>query len=243
MGIILGITSGKGGTGKSTVAAGLGFAISEGKKSVLLVDLDEGLRCLDVLIGIDNQTVYDLGDVLCGMDYSSAIYASPAYSGLYVMPAPASVGTITVEGLKKFTENIKDKFDAVIFDFPAGANLKLYSALGKTAQFITVCNMDCISVRDASVIERGLPDTVNEPRLIINKFNLEYVKSGTFGNIDSIIDGAATRLLGIVPVSMELSLLSNNHGLSRKGKANLSFIRIARRLFGEDVKLPEIKKI
>ena len=243
MSTVLGVVSGKGGTGKSTVSCGLAIAFSKLKKSVLLVDLDEGLRCIDLIMGVDSKVVYDLGDILSGADFEEAIYPAAGYPVIHIVPAPITPGTLSPDALINFLNQATKRYDVLIFDFPAGVDFSLCSALGKYAQFITVCNMDPVSVRDASVAAKRLPCVKHEPRLILNRFNAEYIKDGVYKNIDGIIDDSGIRLLGLVPSTMELAMLSVNHGLSKKGNSLKSFLRIARRLLGENVELPKIKKI
>ena len=92
MGYTIVVTSGKGGTGKSTVTAACGTALALRGKSVLLIDCDWGLRCLDLMLGITSETVYDLGDIIYGnCDIHNAIYEVPGINGLYVIPDPNSV--------------------------------------------------------------------------------------------------------------------------------------------------------
>lgn len=240
---VLGIVSGKGGTGKSTVSCGLAIAFANMYKRVLLVDLDEGLRCLDLMMGVERDVVYDLGDVLSGQDVSSAIYVSPVYSNIKIVPAPHKTGTISGEALSRFISDVSKSFDIIIFDFPSGADFSLCKALGKYARFITVSNMDPVSIRDAAVVCDNLSNNKIPPRLIINRFDADYIRSGIYKNIDSIIDDSGLRLLGLIPKSSALTLLSVNHSLKTNKRAYKSLNRIARRIIGEDVKLPKINKI
>ena len=89
MGKVFGTVSGKGGVGKSTVSVGLGMSFANQGKKVLLVDMDEGLRCLDLLLGVDRIAVFDLADVLKGKEIESAVYKSTLQNGLFLIPAPA----------------------------------------------------------------------------------------------------------------------------------------------------------
>ena len=134
-------------------------------------------------------------------------------------------------------------FDVVIFDFPAGLDFSLYSAIGNDVQFLTVCNPDPVSVRDAAQVCASLPHTTRDPRLIINRFDAEYIKKKIYNNIDDIIDISGFRLIGLVPQSKELMLLSVTHKIPNNSKAFKALYRIANRLDGKDVRLPKVKKI
>lgn len=243
MGKVFAITSGKGGVGKSTVAVGLSVAFCKKGRSVLLVDMDEGLRCLDLMLGIEEETVLDLADVLCGRDLEDAAYTCAIHGNLKLIPAPADVGRIDAYSFAQFAREAKEKFDVVIFDFPAGIDISLYSSLPDDALFLTVAVPDPVSVRDAASMAVQLSKAGLSARLVINRFVYKQSFKMKHKNIDGIIDTASLRLVGIVPESEELVMLSVKHSLKRKGKAMASFSRIASRLDGEQILLPKIKKI
>ncbi|MDO4607920.1 MAG: AAA family ATPase [Clostridia bacterium] len=239
----LATTSGKGGTGKSTVSCGLSLAFAKMGKSVLLIDMDEGLRCLDILLGIDSNVIFDLSDILNGAPISKAIYTMPTNTLISIIPAPSQPGSVTAEDLSVFAEKVKSLYDVVIFDFPAGLDFSLYSAIGDDAQFLSICNPDPVSVRDAAAVCAALPENKNAARLIINRFDATFINKKIYSNIDDIIDSSGFRLLGLVPQSIDLMLLSINHNIKPRSRAFKACLRIAKRLCGDDIRLPKIKKI
>lgn len=242
MGICVCVTSGKGGTGKSTVSSALAFAFSKMNKRVLLIDLDEGLRCLDLMLGVDSSVVFDLSDLLSGGSFSNSVYPVPN-TNISLIPAPQDLNSINPAIFGKLIERVTNVYDVIILDFPAGVDFTLLEAVGKNAQTVAVCNPDPVSVRDATAVCNKLPPKKYEPRLIINRFDMEYIKNGIYQNIDDIIDTAGMRLIGIVPLDKELMLLSVNHTLKPKGRAQKAADRIAARLCGEEIRLPRLKKI
>ncbi len=243
MGRMIAVTSGKGGTGKSTVATGLALAFAKMNLTVLLVDLDAGLRCLDLMLGIDTQVVLDLSDVLKGRPFPDALYPADEQGLIHLIPAPAQYEDPDTEALKTLLQTVRDQFDIILLDFPAGVDFKAYESLPASTQMITVCNPDPVSVRDAAVVCERLPKFRKTPLFILNKFSAEMIRSGIYENIDSIIDASGFRLLGIVPVDHDLLLLPVRHGLSKKSRGFKALTRIAYRLDEHSVPLPKPKKI
>lgn len=241
MGKIFAITSGKGGVGKSTVSAGLSLALSTLGYKVLLVDMDEGLRCLDLMLGIDNQVVLDLSDILQGREINDAVYK--VKENLSLVPAPQKLGMIDAFSLANFANEVKALYDVVIFDFPAGIDFSLYTSLPKDALFLTVAFPDAVTVRDAAIVSGLLAEKGCESRLIINRFDYKISKRKVYKSIDDIIDEAQLQLIGIVPQSSELQLLSLGQPLKKNGKPMKALIRISKRLMGQQILLPKINKI
>ncbi len=242
MGEIYATTSGKGGVGKSSVAVGLGLALSRMGKSVLLVDMDEGLRCLDILLGIDESAVLDLSDALETENIKDIIYSSNE-NNLYLVPAPTVVGKIDKERLSCFAKKVSELFDAVIFDFPAGLDFSLYTALPKSTLFLGIATPDPVSVRDSSAVGEKLESLGLKSRLIINRFNLKTHKKRRLLGIDGMIDTSSMQLLGIVPESEDISLLALTHTIKKRSKTGKAFLRIAGRLQYKNIPLKKLKKI
>ena len=239
---IFATTSGKGGVGKSSIAAGLGFAFSQLGQNVLLVDMDEGLGCLDLILGIDDSAVLDLCDALDFEDITDAVYKSKA-ENLSLITAPKGERKIDSEKFVRFTDKANSLFDVIIFDFPAGLDFELYSLLPKNTVFLCVTTPDPVSVRDASAVSRELFKRGLSSRLIINRFDLKKHKKRRLKGIDGIIDSASIRLLGIVPESEDINLLSVKHKLRKKDRSVSAFLRIAERLRYKNVPLKKLKKI
>ena len=241
MGKVFAITSGKGGVGKSTVSAGLSLALSSLSKKVLLVDMDESLRCLDLMLGIDKEVVLDLSDILGGRDINDATYK--VNENLFLVPAPLKTGLIDAFALASFANQAADLYDIVIFDFPAGIDFSLYSSLPKDTLFLTVAFPDSVTIRDAAVVSGLLSERGFKSRLVINRFDYKLSKRKYYKSIDAIIDESQLQLIGIVPLSEKLQLLSVGQLLKPKDNSMKALIRISKRLMGEHILLPKIKKI
>lgn len=241
---VFAITSGKGGVGKSTVATCLASAAQRQGKKVLLIDLDEGLRCLDIMTGISESVVLDISDVFGGETVENAVYPLPDHPGIFLLPAPVTRGGIEEECFGELIRQVALCYDMVIADFPAGIDMRLYKQMPDTTRFITVTGPDPVSIRDAGVIaDRLLEIGKIHNRLIINRFDYSYIKSGIYKCIDDIIDISRIRLLGIVPTDISLTLSQAKGQIARKGRAVKAFNRIIKRLDGEDIPLPKAKKI
>ncbi|MBQ9354558.1 MAG: P-loop NTPase [Clostridia bacterium] len=244
MSLNLAIVSGKGGTGKSTVSCGLALSLARMNKRVILIDLDAGLRCLDMFFGIEENIVFDLFDSISSGDFENALYYPHGYNkNICVVPAPPKDKTITKEQFFVFYEKCKKLFDAVILDLPAGLDFSILEDI-KDLKYICVSNSDPVSVRDASFVAETLSEkNINKPLLIINKFYSELIRNKTYKNIDDIIDLSGIKLLGIIPFSTELMLFPISHKLNKRTNAYKALNRIIRRLGGESVLLPKPQKI
>ena len=142
-----------------------------------------------------------------------------------------------------FAKQAAESWDVLIFDFPAGMDFSLYSCLPDGTLFLTVAAPDPVSVRDSAAVGGRLLESSCAARLIINNFRYSFSKRRIFRGIDDIIDSSGLQLLGIVPYSSELMLLPVTHSLKPKSKPMSAFLRIAKRLEGERVLLPNLKKL
>lgn len=242
---VFAVTSGKGGVGKSTVSVGLALSFCKSGKKVLLVDMDEGLRCLDLMLGVDKSAVFDLSDILMGREIEEAAYPIDGVDRLELIPAPLETGRVDLYSFTRFVGSVLEskKYDDIIFDFPAGVDFTLYSALPENSLFLTVAVPDPVSVRDAAAVRERLEKISCKSRLIINCFKYKLTKRGLFKNIDDIIDSSGLKLIGIIPYDRELELLSVKHYRAFNGKSAAAFSRVARRLSGEHILLPKPRKI
>ena len=238
------VLSGKGGVGKSSCSIGLSFALAEQKKRVLLIDMDEGMRCLDMLLGISENLLFDISDVLGGRELSSCLMTVKKQPYLSLLAAPNEKGLINYEEFGKFLSSLTDEdYDFVIVDLPAGVDPVLYKALPFDTEFLCVLNPNAVSVRDAANIGTALSKIGRTGNIIINRYEPYFIKNPIFGSLDDIIDASALGLIGIVPESEKLTLAFLDGGFKIKGRAKKAFSRIAERLCGANVPLPKLKKI
>ncbi|HEX3030886.1 MAG TPA: septum site-determining protein MinD [Bacillota bacterium] len=242
MGEVIVITSGKGGVGKTTTTANIGTGLAALNKKVVLVDTDIGLRNLDVVMGLENRIVYDIVDVVTGnCKLRQALIKDKRFEGLHLLPAAQTKdkSAVTVEQMKALCEELKQEFDYVVIDCPAGIEQGFRNAIAGAERAIVVTTPEVSAVRDADRII-GLLEAaeLREPHLIINRLRPQMVKKGDMMGIEDMIDILAIRLMGVVPDD-ETIIVSTNKGepavLDPNSRAGQAYRNITRRIIGEEV--------
>ena len=242
MGKIITITSGKGGVGKTTIAANLAAALSELGNRVLIIDTDIGLRNLDIILGVHSVIVYDITDVYDGkIALIDACYKYSKYGELYFLPASQTVDKEDIDREKfyKCIKDMKSTFDFVILDSPAGVETGFKNVLRLSDIAVAVVTPDYASIRDADrVLHCANEQKIEECYIIINKFNKKFVRMKYAPNVDEILNQLGTPLLGIIADDPEMIKYQNNGELilsARTKKATIGIRNCARRLIGEKV--------
>ena len=155
MGEVIVVTSGKGGVGKTTTTANIGTGLAKLNKKVVLVDTDIGLRNLDVVLGLENRIVYNLVDVVEGSCRpKQAMIKDKRYDGLYLLPAAQTRDktSVTPEQMKQLASDLKEEFDYVIMDCPAGIEQGFKNAIAGADRALVVTTPEVSAVRDADRI-------------------------------------------------------------------------------------------
>lgn len=238
MGISTVITSGKGGVGKSTVSVGLGRALAERGRRVLLIDCDAGLRSLDRMTGTEENLVFDISDVVFGRCApAEAIYPCAEAESLFLMPAPSSGENMIRPGvMKKLVPLLKRYYDHVLLDSPAGVGGGFRAAACAADRALIVCSPDPVCVRSAGTVRELLGKLgVSDLRLIINRFNGEFFdQTGVYHDLDSVIDASGIRLFGVVPEDFSLAAaFLKGKTAKADSRGMMALQRMAGRLEGE----------
>ena len=182
MGEVIVITSGKGGVGKTTTTANIGVGLAQMGKKVIVIDTDLGLRNLDVVLGLENRIVYNLVDVITGScRLKQALIKDKRYPELYLLPSAQTKdkSAVTPEQMKKLTAELKELFDYVILDCPAGIEQGFQNAIAGADRAVVVTTPEVSAIRDADriigLLEQG---GIAQSELIINRLRMDMVKRG-----------------------------------------------------------------
>lgn len=244
MGETVVITSGKGGVGKTATTAGLGAALALLGHSVLVLDLDIGLRNLDVALGLDEKIVYDLVDVLeqkCRL--RQALIRHGQFQTLHLLAASQTrkKEDIDQEKLATLFRELRETYDYVLIDSPAGIDRGFQNAIAAADRAIIVTVAETAAVRDADkVLEELSKKGIQNPKLIVNRARPDLVKKGIMLSIGEVIDWLGIDLLGIVPEDENVIWQSMQGVLcatKEKSQAGKAYRNIARRMRGEEVPL------
>ena len=201
--VCVALLSGKGGTGKSTSSVLIGGALAARGNRVLLIELDNGLRSVDIIAGVSRKTVYDLEDVLRGRCApAKAVVQSPLYRGLWIISASYSSGAIPVERLELLCRKLRPFFDYILLDTAAGIGEAFRTAVQLADNSIIVATPDPVALRDGCIVANDLADRQMPCRLLLNRVNKKHIlRDRVIRDLDEAIDIVGAQLLGVVPDS------------------------------------------
>ena len=253
------VTSGKGGVGKTTTTAALGAALAQTGQLVVVVDFDVGLRNLDLVMGAERRVVFDLINVVQGVaKLPQALIRDKRLDTLALLPASQTrdKDALTEEGVARVIGELRERFDWVICDSPAGIERGATLAMRHADEAVIVANPEVSSVRDSDRII-GLLDSKTvmaetgkrmPKHLLISRYDAARAGRGEMLSIEDVLEILSIPLLGVIPESEEV-LRASNIGtpvtLSNPATAPArAYFDAARRLNGEDVPMtvPSEKK-
>ena len=243
MGEVIVITSGKGGVGKTTTA-NLGSSLALEGKKVVLIDTDIGLRNLDVVMGLENRIVYDIVDVVeekCKL--RQALIKDKRFKELYLLPAAQTrdKSAVNEEQMKNITDKLKEEFDYILIDCPAGIEQGFKNAIAGADRAVVVTTAEISSIRDADRIVGLLESAeIKNPELVINRIRPNMVKKGEMMDVDDIVDLLSIDLIGVVPDD-EYIITQTNKGepviQNKKAPSGKAYLEIAKRVLGEKIEV------
>jgi septum site-determining protein MinD len=237
MGESIAFLSGKGGTGKTSVCAGIATALAKEGKTVLCIDCDIGLRNLDISLGLSDVPVLNFLDITHGHYLLEQLQSHPLFPTLWFLTAPVNIQAdeINEEAFAQLIHKAKELFDYVLLDSPAGMDAGFRLTALNADRLFVVTNSDPAAIRDAGRIGQVLElmGRVNV-RLIVNKVNHKLIDA-LDRNVDDIMDETGLPLIGVVPDDPSVMLAAAAEKpllMYTRWGASAAFRRISQRIQG-----------
>ena len=244
------VTSGKGGVGKTTTSAAIGTGLAMRGHKTVIVDFDVGLRNLDLIMGCERRVVYDFVNVVNGeANLQQALIKDKKIEGLFVLAASQTRDkeALTKEGVERVLMELKETFEYIVCDSPAGIETGAHLAMYFADEAIVVTNPEVSSVRDSDRMlgllasksrraENG-EDPIKE-HLLLTRYNPERVSKGEMLGVEDVKEILAVTLLGVIPESQAV-LKASNQGvpviLDDQSDAGQAYSDAVDRLLGKTV--------
>lgn len=208
MGELLAVLSGKGGTGKTSVCAGVATALADSGAKVLCIDCDIGLRNLDISLGLSQMGALSFADVYSG-DYSlEQACRHPVYPNLHFLTAPVNcpVEQVDHQAFAQMLRRARETYQYIFLDAPAGIDAGFQLAARFADRVLLVTGADPAAVRDATRAGELLELMgKGDIRLIVNRINVKMVTAMAV-TVDDVMDRAGLPLIGIVPEDANVTL-------------------------------------
>jgi septum site-determining protein MinD len=251
LGKVIVISSGKGGVGKTTATASIGAALALEGKKVAVVDMDIGLRNLDVVMGLENRVVFNIVDLArrqCKV--KQAAIKDRRIENLFLIPASQSDNkdALTPQDMIRVSKELRKAFDFILMDCPAGIERGFENAVAAADEAVVVCTPEVSSIRDADRVIGLLFAKEIPPKLLINRIVPEMVARGDMLSHQDVVDVLSIDLVGLVEADDQV-VVSTNSGspivMQPNSKAGQAFKRVAVRLNGQPdlpIELPAVSK-
>lgn len=251
------VTSGKGGVGKTTSSAAIGTGLALKGHKTVIIDFDIGLRNLDLIMGCERRVVYDFVNLINGeSNINQTLIKDKRVKNLFILPASQTrdKDALTKEGVGKVIEELKESFDYIVCDSPAGIEAGAMMALYYADQAVITTNPEVSSVRDSDRIlgilqskslraEQGL-EPIKE-HLLVTRYNPTRVDEGEMLSVEDIVDILAIKLVGVIPESQAVLKASNSGEpviLDSESDAGQAYNDTIERLMGQDVEFRFLTK-
>ena len=245
MATVIAVTSGKGGTGKTSLVGAVGSCLAALDYSTLCIDMDVGLRNLDLTLGLSDRVLMDFTDVLQGRcSLEKAVVEHPDIKGLFLLTAPVVLPEgISEEAMKSLLRYAGELYDYILLDAPAGLGPCFRLAVCGCDRSILVSTTDASSLReDQRTVSLMSYYGLYRVQLVANRVQPKLLRK-LHATIDDAMDAAGLPLLGVVPEDSQVTLAANQ-GVplilrSNKGAA-VGYRNIALRLDGRRVPVMDL---
>ncbi len=221
MATVITVTSGKGGVGKTTTSAAIATGLAMRGKKTVVIDFDVGLRNLDLVMGCERRVVFDFINVVNGdANLNQALIRDKRVESLYIFPTSQTrdKDALKQEGVARIMEDLKQQFDFIVCDSPAGIEHGALTALYHADRAIVVTNPEVSSVRDSDRIigllasksrraEEGLAPV--DVQLLLTRYSAERVEKGEMMTIEDVKEILSIPVLGVIPESESVLKASN----------------------------------
>lgn len=207
------VTSGKGGSGKTMFASNLACVLAMKGNSVLLIDMNTGLRNLDICMGVENQVIFDLADVVNGVcTISKALVPDRRFESLHVLSASQNYDKAKVRAahMKKLCSKLRDRYDHIIIDAPSGLGEEWQAAVAAADRAVILVTQEFASVRGCDSIDTKLRENgIKKRYAIVNKVRSEYTVSGFFPSIGEISESLRVPIAGLIQEDINIHVAMN----------------------------------
>ena len=214
MGNVIVVASGKGGVGKTMFTANMGAKLAQKGNKVVLIDMDLGLRSLDICLGLENRVVYDLSDILSGLcRIKQALIKDRRFGEFYLISATYNTEKVDITPLhmKVLCERLKEKFDYIIFDAPAGVGSGLELAMSVADLAIIVTTPEYVSLRAADNLDSiMLRNGIKKRVYVVNKIKVDLIEMGMLPSITEIRSILKPPMLGAIQYDDNIHIAYNN---------------------------------
>ncbi len=250
-GKIIVISSGKGGVGKTTATASIGAALAMEGKKVAVVDMDIGLRNLDVVMGLENRVVFNIVDVVRGKcKVKQAAIKDRRIDNLFLIPASQSDNkdALTPKDIQRVSKDMRAAYDFILMDCPAGIERGFENAVAAADEAVVVCTPEVSSIRDADRVIGLLLAKQIPPKLLVNRISPAMVDRGEMLSHEDVVEVLSIELVGLVEMDDQVVAATNSGKplvMQADSKAGKAFKRIAMRLNGQPelpIEVPGISK-
>ena len=241
------VTSGKGGVGKTTTSAAIGTGLALRGFKTVIVDFDVGLRNLDLIMGCERRVVYDFVNLINGdSNLNQTLIKDKRSDNLFILPASQTrdKDALTVEGVERVLNELKETFDYIVCDSPAGIEKGAHLAMYFADEAVVVTNPEVSSVRDSdrmlgllsSKSRRAENGEKIKENLLLTRYNPERVENGEMLSVSDVEDILSIPLLGVIPESQAV-LKASNQGIpvimDEKSDDGTAYSDAVERLLGE----------